>query len=90
MDISVDQRYLEAKININTKLVMTMWKYDRQEIIAYLAHELAHCVTSEMSEPFACKCEQVKLKKKQIHFEERVTETVSRWAFRLYILENKL
>lgn len=90
MDIEVDYRYLEAMIRMDIVLVTKMWRHDKSEILAYLAHELTHCITQEMSDPFASKTECLKETKQQIHFEERVTETVSRLALRLYKLENKL
>lgn len=90
MDIELDHRYLDAVINIDTKSVVKMWKDDRDEILACLAHELSHCVTSEMSDPFMWKGNSRRLTEQQVHFEERVTETVSRLALRLYKLENGL
>lgn len=91
MDICPDYRYLEALINIDVETVTAMWKENKELILECLAHEISHLVTSEMSDPFATKCKRPKKETvEQIHFEERVTETVSRWALRLYKLENKL
>lgn len=92
MNIEIDHRYMEGLIRIDTKRAMLNMVNGAQDVIlAALCHEIAHLVTSEMVNPFAWKGEvDPNPKKIKEHFEERVTETVSRWALRLYKLENKL
>jgi len=88
MDITPDHRYLEGKMRIDTKMVMAHWKLgERDEILEALAHEITHLLTSEMSDPFQWVCRAKKQTEAEIHFEERVTEHVSRLALRLYKLE---
>lgn len=91
MDIIPDHKYLELHIRVDTERAMAHWKLgEKDELLACLSHELSHAITSEMSDPFQTTGENKKQTAQEIHFEERVTETVSRLALRLYKLENKL
>lgn len=91
MCIEIDYRYLEARLSIDVDEVTEMWKEDRELILACLAHELSHVITKELTDPFDWKGRPTKKQTEtNIYFEERVTETVSRLALRLYKLENKL
>lgn len=88
MDITPDHRYLEGRTRIDTGRCMEHWKLgEKDEILASLAHELSHLITSEMSDPFQTHNKERKLTEAEIHYEERVTEHVSRLALRLYKLE---
>lgn len=91
MQIEVDYRYLDCQILIDRMRLLELWRTNKEEILACLAHELSHIVTMEMSDPFSYKgTNDVIMSKTKTHFEERVTEHFSRIALRLYILENKL
>jgi len=92
MQIEVDHRYLDAEITVDTKQLLEHWKNgQRRKILCSLAHELTHIITSEQSDPFQTKEEDPKkMSKLQHHFEERVTEHISKLVVRLYLLENKL
>lgn len=92
MEIEIDYRYLDANINIDTEIAVKMWRRgEHDQIVASLAHELSHIITFEMADPYSWKGGEVKkASKEKEHYEERVTETVSRLALRLYKLENGL
>jgi hypothetical protein len=91
MDITPDFRYLTGLIRIDTEIAMAHWKSgEKEEILECLAHECTHLITAEMSDPLLTRGQCMKQTKTEIHFEERVTEHVSRIALRLYKLERKL
>jgi hypothetical protein len=78
MQIEIDHRYIDAEISWGRKIV-ELWKDENREyIIRCLTHEVCHLITSELVAPFQTKGVPIE------HYEERVTETVSRIAFRLY------
>jgi hypothetical protein len=89
MVCEVDYRYLDARITIDRKTILDYWSHgERKEILYLLVHELSHLISGEMSDPFQWKGKtpkkQTELEK---HFEERVTEHISRIALKAYLLE---
>ena len=82
LEISVDHRYMDAEIMFGQK-ALQLWKQGyKDEILRALAHELCHIVTSEMADAMKTKGKPETIR--ATHFEERVTETVSRVYYRLY------
>ena len=92
MAIEVDYRYLDATIDVDRKEVMELWDAGRKRrILESLAHELSHCITQELTDPLHWKgVSYKKLSKEQKHYEERVTEHISRLALELYLLEGNI
>jgi hypothetical protein len=92
MQIEVDYRYLDAQIEWGKK-VEECWKEgEREHIVRCLTHELCHIITGESKNPFATSDTAERIKPLAEHFDERITETVSRIAYRLYwrwLRENK-
>jgi len=85
MAIDVDYRYLEAKIEYGNDTI-ERWKNDDVHfIIKCLAHEVTHILTGNLSNPFKMKREV--RGEMMTHFDEQVTEHVSRLLYRLYIKE---
>ena len=92
MAIEVDFRYLDATIDIDRKTVIQMWDMGRKRrILECLAHECSHILTQELTDPLHWKGVSYKKQtKEQKHYEERVTEHVSRLALELYLLEGNI
>lgn len=83
MQIEVDYKYLDAKIAWGSK-VREMWRLKQSRFIEMaLAHELTHIITGEVTAPFQSKAHP----ELEEHFDERVTESVSRLLYNLYALE---
>lgn len=80
MDNTVDCEYLTSEIRWGNKLE-AVWDLGKHaEVVRCLAHEIAHCITSEQTYPM----EDRTLKREETFFDERVTETVGRICYRLY------
>ena len=92
MAIEVDYRYLDAQIDIDRKTVIDQWEAGRKRrILENLAHELSHVITQELTDPHHWKgVDYKKLSKRKKHYEERVTEHISRLAVELYLLEGNI
>lgn len=89
MAIEVDYRYLDAQIDIDRKSIIDLWDAGRKRrILETLSHEISHIITGEMTEPTHWKKNNYrKQSQEKQHYEERVTEHISRLAVSLYILE---
>ena len=84
MEIDVENDYLRAYVSYG-KPIKKMWEAnDRDGILLYLCHELAHCLTSQITD-FIPK----RKAKRALKTEEQVTEHISRVFYVAYVLYRK-
>lgn len=88
MEIDIDYRYLEAEICYGRQIKESWHDENRHAVLKCLAHELTHLITSNLSQPF--KMKRRVTGEELVHFDEQVTEHVSRLLYLLYIKETEI
>lgn len=80
MTMDTDHTYLTASLLVKEDWFFAAWRNKEYEpIISYLCHEISHILTSELPDKM-----KVKYSGDGKYYQERVTEHVGRYIFRLY------
>ncbi|MEK0325120.1 MAG: hypothetical protein QQN63_05385 [Nitrosopumilus sp.] len=80
MTMETDHEYLLGSLMIKEDWFFLMWRAkDYNSLLAFLCHEISHILTSELPDKM-----KVKYSGEGRYYQERLTEHVGRFVYRLY------